>query len=89
LSAQQFEKARAGAGGLVLGHQYRSVDRFYLDPVAALVEALPNLAVPKGMGPQPAKAAPSVNALDVLRGLSRDELVKLLGQLLAESGVPA
>jgi integrase len=84
LSAQQFEKARAGAGGLVLGHQYRTVDKFYLDPVAALVEALPNLAVPEGMGPQPSKPAPKVNALDVLRGLSREELIEALGELLSD-----
>jgi hypothetical protein len=31
----------------------------------------------------------SVNALDMLRGLSRDELVKLLGELLAGDRVPA
>ncbi|HET6324813.1 MAG TPA: hypothetical protein VFG04_08940 [Planctomycetaceae bacterium] len=85
LSAQQYEKARPGAGGLVLGHRYRnSADRSYLNPSAALVEALPNLAIPEGMGPQPTKPTPSVNALDVLRGLGRNELVKLLGELLGD-----
>ena len=88
LSAMQFDRARPGAGGIALGHVYRSVDRFYLRPADALVEALPNLAVPVGMGPQPSKPTPSVNALDVLRGLGRDELVKLLSELLAGK-VPA
>ena len=88
LSAQQFECARGGTGGLILGHQYRTVDKFYLDPTCALQWALPNLAVPEGMGPQPSKPTPSVNALDVLRGLGRDELIKLLSELLAGK-VPA
>jgi integrase len=85
LAAQSWERARAGCGGLLIGHQYRGsgADRYYLDPAQALVEAIPNLAVPLGMGPQPSRPAPSVNALDVLRGLGRDELIKLLGELLA------
>lgn len=86
LAAQSWERARAGCGGLLIGHQYRGngADRYYLDPKQALVEAVPNLAIPEGMGPQPTKPAPSVNALDVLRGLGRDELVKLLSELLLE-----
>ncbi len=77
LAAQSWARARAGCGGLLIGHQYRGngADRYYLDPKQALVEALPNLAIPEGMGPQPSKPAPSVNALDVLRGLGRGSLV--------------
>jgi hypothetical protein len=49
-----------------------------------LVEALPNLAIPEGMRPRnPGQTLPRVNALDVLRGLGKDELVKLLSELLA------
>jgi integrase len=91
LSARQFDKARPGAGAIILGHRYRGADRFYLDPSDALAEALPRLAVPEGMGPQPdlsQNSGKSVDALDVLRGLGRDELVKLLGELIAGK-VPA
>jgi hypothetical protein len=80
-----------------LGHQYRTVDKFYLDPVCALQWALPNLAIPEGMGARKPcqnsdnlleNSPKSSNALDVLRGLGRDELVKLLSELLA-GNVPA
>jgi integrase len=88
LSAQQFERARGGTGGLILGHQYRTVDKFYLDPVCALQWALPNLAVPEGMGPTGSNGvnakASKPDALDVLRQLGREELAKLLGELLTE-----
>ncbi len=54
LCATQFEEARPGCGGLVIGHRYRSVDRFYLNPTKALEQAIPRLVVPAGMGVQPA-----------------------------------
>jgi integrase len=81
LSARQFDKARPGAGKIILGHQYRCADRFYLNPSDALEEALPNLAVPEGMGQN--SDDPTRPVLDTLRGLGRDELVKLLGDLIA------
>jgi len=57
LSAQEYEKARAGCGPLILGHGYGGADRFYLRPFDALREALPALRVPAGM--QAEQAAPA------------------------------
>ncbi|HEV8066757.1 MAG TPA: hypothetical protein VGP76_03405 [Planctomycetaceae bacterium] len=84
MAAQSWERARPGAGSLILGHRFRGADVFYLDPFAVLQEAMPHVAIPAVMGeaPQPTKPAPS--ALDALRGLGKDELVKLLGDLLTE-----
>jgi integrase len=94
LSAQQFEEARPGAGGLLLGHVYRTVDRHYLNPTKALEQAIPRLLVPKGMGEQPAlpeepstAATPSA-LLQALQGIGREELAKLLVQALSGAGVP-
>lgn len=50
LAAQEWEKARAGCGGFVLGHSHQGADRFYLDPFQCLAQAMPLVALPAVFG---------------------------------------
>lgn len=50
LSAQSWESARAGAGGLILGHAFPGNSKFYLDPLRSLQDALVRLEFPVAFG---------------------------------------
>ena len=92
LSGQTWERARPGAGTLILGHRFRGADANYLDPYQVLEAAMPRVELPEAMREPNVKRATREDVLKALRELDRGEMLAVLQdgmKLLAGNGAPA